>query len=86
MGKISFPFFYLCIIFFMVTIEHTKVYNIIDALRGMRNPKNSWNRNDSTTVCDPIDGHIIEAHIGPNDTTLAQALIKGGTEHRKFLR
>lgn len=71
---------------FMVLIENTKVYNLVDALRGMRNPKNSWTRNDSTTICSVEDGHIIDAKIGPNDAQLAQTLIKGGTEHRKFLR
>ena len=70
----------------MIKIENTRVYNIKDALRGMRNPKNSWHKNDTTTVCDITDGHIVETHIGPNDTALAQTLIKAGTEHRKFLR
>ena len=70
----------------MVTVENVKVFGFLDALRGMRNPLNSWNRNDSTFKCDPNDGHIIEANIGPNDTALCKALTIGGSPHRKFLR
>ena len=70
----------------MVKIENTKVYNIKDAMRGMRNPRNSWDRNDTITKCDVDDGHIIKCEIGQNDQKLAQSLIKAGTEHRKFLR
>lgn len=70
----------------MVKIENTKVYNIVDALRGMRNPKNSWSKNDTTTVCDIHDGHIISVHLGENDKKLSTTLIKAGTEHRKFMR
>lgn len=70
----------------MVKIENTKVYNIVDALRGMRNPKNSWSKNDTTTVCDIYDGHIISVHLGENDKKLSTTLIKAGTEHRKFMR
>ena len=70
----------------MIRIENEKVFGFLDALRGMRNPLNSWEKNDSTFKCDPTDGHIIEANIGPNDTRLCKALIDGGEPHRKFLR
>lgn len=60
--------------------ENTEVWGFKHALRGMRNPKNSWNKSD--TNCGK-DGQVI---IGPNDMKLAKALIKGGAEHRKFLR
>lgn len=60
--------------------EHTEVWGFKHALRGMRNPKNSWDRSD--TIC-ASDGSVI---IGPNDMKLAKALISGGSEHRKFLR
>lgn len=60
--------------------ENTEVWGFKHALRGMRNPKNSWDRSD--TACGK-EGQVI---IGPNDMKLAQALIKGGPEHRKFLR
>lgn len=59
--------------------ENTKVYNFVGALRGMRNPLESWDRSDSYEVGG-------EAHIGENDLKLARKLIAGGTEHRKFLR
>lgn len=60
--------------------EKTQVFNFEGALRGMRNPKNSWNRSD--TIYDDYDYPF----IGENDMKLAQALIAGGSEHRKFLR
>jgi hypothetical protein len=63
----------------MVKITNTEVFGWDGAFRGMRNPKNSWNRSDSQ-YC---EGEFV---IGPQDLTLAHALTKGGTEHRKFLR
>ena len=51
------------------------VYNILPAISGMRNPLKSWDKSDST-----LD------EIGPKDLALACKLIRGGTEHRKFLR
>lgn len=59
-------------------IENINVYNFENAIRGMRNPLNSWSRNDST-----FNGKII---LGENDLALATGLISAGTEHRKFLR
>ena len=59
--------------------ENTDVWGFKHALRGMRNPMNSWKLSDSK-----IDGRIV--YIGPNDMKLAKALIDGGPEHRKFLR
>lgn len=65
--------------------EKTEVWGFEHAIRGMRNPKNSWNRMDSTwqsrSGTDEMD-----FVIGENDMKLAQNLIKGGTEHAKFLR
>ena len=119
--------------------EHTQVFNFQGAFRGLRNPKNSWDRSDSFFGIIPIDSYDYEsevadkwigfshpqlkwpqeyteegynleeqyceklikngvlklndndemaeiAYIGPNDMKLAQTLIKGGSEHRKFLR
>lgn len=60
--------------------ENTEVFNFEGAMRGMRNPKNSWNKND--TYIDWEDN----IHIGENDMKLAQTLIKAGSEHRKFMR
>ena len=64
--------------------ENTDVWGFEHAIRGMRNPKNSWDRSDSYRAVDGLD---IEYYvIGPNDMKLMQALIKGGSEHRKFMR
>ena len=62
-----------------IVFENTQVWGFEHALRGMRNAKNSWDRADSCLK----DGKYI---IGPNDMKLIQSLIKGGPEHRKFLR
>lgn len=69
-----------------IVVENAKAFGILDALRGMRNPLNSWSKNDSRTKCDPDDGHVIELELGPNDQKLCRALTVGGTPHRKFLR
>lgn len=60
--------------------EHTEVFNFEGALRGLRNPKNSWAKSDSHY--DEKGNYI----IGENDMRLAKTLIAGGSEHRKFLR
>lgn len=59
--------------------ENTQVFNFEGALRGMRNPKNSWAKSDSYY---DDDKYI----IGENDMRLATTLIRAGSEHRKFLR
>ena len=71
--------------FTTMKFENTQVFNFDGALYGMRNPKNSWAKSDSRYVIDRDTG---EEHylIGENDMTLAKALIRGGSEHRKFLR
>ena len=64
--------------------ERTRVMNFEGAIIGMRNPKNSWDRSDSYRAVDGLD---LEYYvIGPNDMKLMQTLIKGGSEHRKFMR
>ena len=63
----------------MIKVEAIEVFGIEGAMRGMRNPFNSWDKAD-TTVSDDI------LEIGENDLNLATRLIKAGTEHRKFLR
>lgn len=60
--------------------EKTQVWGFEHAFRGMRNPKDSWHLSDSHF------DHPECPVIGPKDLKLAQALIKGGSEHRKFLR
>lgn len=59
--------------------QNTEVWGFEHAFRGMRNPKESWRKSDSII----FQGCI---QIGENDKKLAQSLISGGTEHRKFLR
>lgn len=64
----------------MITIERTSVMNFENAIRGARNPMNSWNRMDSFY---DEQGNFI---IGPNDLNLAQRLARAGSDHRKFIR
>lgn len=81
--------------------ENTQVFNFEGALRGMRNPKNSWGRSDSDFSdncyeegqetcenCKYFDGFgkACIPKIGENDMKLAQTLIRAGSEHRKFMR
>lgn len=61
--------------------ENTEVFGWEAAIRGMRNPMNSWNKSDSKRH-DLTDDFI----IGKNDLNLMQSLIRGGGEHRKFMR
>ena len=64
----------------MILLERTSVMNLENAMRGARNPLNSWNRSDS---------YYNEAHeyvLGPNDLGLAMRLRKAGSDHRKFIR
>ena len=64
--------------------EHSEVFNFEGALRGMRNPLNSWSKSDSKIAWEY--GETPRYEIGPNDMDLARRLIVGGSEHRKFLR
>ena len=64
--------------------EHTEVTGFEAALRGMRNPKDSWHLGDSVYM--PQGDNSLFVGIGPNDMKLAQSLIHAGSEHRKFLR
>ena len=63
--------------------ENTKVMNFDGALRGMRNPMNSWDMSDSYW---DFPEHPDRYIIGANDMKLAQKLIRAGSEHRKFMR
>ena len=64
----------------MIKIERTSVMNFENAIRGARNPMNSWNRMDSYY---DGKGNFI---MGPNDLNLAQRLARAGSDHRKFIR
>ena len=64
----------------MIKIENTATYGWEAAIRGMRNPMNSWDKSDS--ICDEI-GLVA---IGDNDLALMKKLAAAGTDHRKFMR
>lgn len=69
----------------MLQIYDIQTHNFEAAIRGMRNPMDSWDKSDSKWVYNDIDGEKLYL-IGENDLELATKLIKAGTEHRKFLR
>lgn len=74
----------------MIKIENTEVMGWEPALRGMRNPMNSWKNSDSywTHIEDPetLNTAKFEFFIGENDLRLAKKLAKAGAEHRKYMR
>lgn len=63
----------------MIKFEQIEVWGIKHAIRGMRNPLNSWERSDTV-----FDGD--KMCLGENDIDLMTRLIRGGAPHRKFLR
>ena len=86
----------------MLKIENTEVIGWEHAIRGMRNPKNSWVKSDSGVCathgpahcadCVYTDCHADDVEIGtkyilgPNDLNLMTTLRNAGTDHRKFMR
>lgn len=64
----------------MIKIENVEVVGMKAAVRGMRNPKNSWEKSDSSVV----DGHSF--FVGDNDFALMRTLANAGTDHGKFMR
>lgn len=67
----------------MIKVENIQVTGWEPAIRGMRNPMNSWDRSDSL-ICGYIN--CPDVIIGENDLSLMKKLFHGGTEHRKFMR
>lgn len=71
----------------MIKIENVEVIGWEHAIRGMRNPMNSWEKSDSErkyeTRHDMSGGYY---EIGPNDLDLMKRLRNAGTDHRKFMR
>lgn len=63
----------------MVNAEKIEIWGFEHALRGMRNPMNSWEKSDSKFDNIPV-------YIGDADLDLMRRLFKAGTEHRKFMR
>lgn len=69
--------------------ENTEVFNFEGAIRGMRNPKESWDKSDSFINCGALatDDYPYDTYvIGSKDLELMQTLIRAGSEHRKFMR
>lgn len=80
----------------MIKIENVELMGWEAAIRGMRNPMNSWDKNDSgwyltgtpgTNPAAANDKYLREKYcIGDNDLDLMKRLAKAGTDHRKFMR
>ena len=73
----------------MIKIENVDVYGFEAAIRGMRNPLNSWAKSDSVTkerFCYDTEKVIDEFYIGKNDLKLMKNLVVAGTDHSKFMR
>lgn len=68
----------------MIKVENIDVWGFEHAIRGMRNPMNSWSKSDSGYGLDGEDEDVFV--IGNNDLDLMKRLYKAGTEHRKYLR
>lgn len=83
----------------MLKIENTEIVGWNAAIRGMRNPMNSWEKSDSHSCgtcgdCDicidydncPYGYDYLKIIVGPNDLDLMTRLRNSGTDHRKFMR
>lgn len=82
----------------MIKIEETETYGWEAAIRGMRNPMNSWDKSDSAfgrnlaipyAQNNPIiwfDKYGFDTYIGDNDLDLMRRLCSAGSDHRKFMR
>ena len=66
----------------MIKINNDEVFGFEQAIRGMRNPKNSWDKSDSKFI--PWD--VSDFNIGNNDLKLMKVLRNAGTDHRKYMR
>ena len=64
----------------MITLERTSIMNLENAMRGARNPMNSWDRMDSYY---DENGQYV---LGEQDLSLARRLCQAGSDHRKFIR
>lgn len=80
----------------MLKIENTDVIGWEHAIRGMRNPMNSWEKSDTKWETHWGDDRVMDTNhkfmfdskliIGPNDLDLMNRLRNAGTDHRKFMR
>lgn len=84
----------------MIKLEHSEVFGWEAAIRGMRNPMNSWDKSDTKHGCDVLydeptycidcaelyDCSCKSWIIGPNDLALMKKLVNAGSDHSKFMR
>ncbi len=84
----------------MIKFENVEVMGWEAAIRGMRNPMNSWEKSDSKQIGELLKSEEISpgitrtywepcvpyTSIGENDFTLMKKLVNAGTDHRKFMR
>lgn len=74
----------------MIKINHTQVFGWDAAIRGMRNPMNSWEKSDSLrpefVMTEEGEMYLRDFVIGPNDKNLMMRLVMAGDEHAKFMR
>lgn len=70
----------------MLTIENAQLFGFQAAIRGMRNPKNSWAKSDSTFELSTDESGVQMIDLGPADLKLAGALANSGSDDGKFLR
>ena len=71
----------------MIKITNAEVFGWDAAIRGMRNPMNSWDKSDSKHWHETIVGHEVERRVvGNADLTLMNKLAKAGSDHAKFMR
>ena len=68
----------------MIEISNVEVFGWEAAIRGMRNPKNSWDKSDTTYGLG--EDYYADMSIGPNDHKLMKNLADAGDDHGKFLR
>ena len=66
----------------MIEFENVEVFGWEAAIRGMRNPLNSWDKSDSN-----FNVYLtLKDRIGNNDLKLMKSLVKAGSDHSKFMR
>lgn len=71
----------------MIKVENIETWGFEHAIRGMRNPLNSWSRSDSSFEYEAYSGEFVpDLKIGENDLKLMRQLYVGGQPHRKYLR
>ena len=69
----------------MIKVKNIDVWGFEHAIRGMRNPLNSWDKSDSREI-NFGNADEVSFYIGDNDLNLMKKLYQAGTEHRKYLR